>query len=1176
GFGTTTLSGLNIVGSATTTSNVGYNLTSGCFSVNGTCITSGGVGSGTQGQLPFYNAAGTNLTATSTLTLTQAGYFGIGTTSPLAKLSVYGDLFLEGSNRYLNFGTTQGTSGYGIRDNLGVMEFKNTNGMWVPIGGSLTSWGLSEASATNTGSTLPGILGRSQTAVIGDYVYLFGGNNTAYTNVIYRAPVSNPTSWSDTGSTIPGNLGNSQTAVIGDYVYLFGGYNGTAYTNVIYRAPVSNPTSWTNTGSTLSGNLGNSQTAVIGDYVYLFGGYNTAYTNVIYRIPVWNGTPGLGSNKEWVYRANGGSGTSTAAFTQNGNWFGALATVGTNDNWGLAIETNGTERARFDTSGNFGIGTSSPYSKLTVWGADTLSTSRAFEVANSASTTLFTIMNGGNVGIGTTSPYAKLSVTGQVVANNFTATSTNATSTFAGGAVFGYNGSALTNFGETLDVLGSFAVENPAGTDNFFVGTNGNVGVSSSTPWARLSVHALSTDTDQISPLFAISSTTPSGTASTTFVMTRNGRMGIGTSAPTTTLDVIGGITISSGALSSDYISSRYPTLGFNSFSSGYKAGTTGYGALIQLDNTTGDGTYYNGTNVAAGATHGWIAATTWRQNGNFGVGTTSPYAQLSVQASSASTIGLVVKNANSQTADLFRLENAAGSPLMVLKGVDGTFYLSSLITSSATGNYLCINTSTYEVTRGNGSACTTSSIRFKENVKGLSYGLADVAKLNPVIFNYKQEMNMGTTTHLGFIAEEMFPIIPEVVNIDKDGLPSGIDYPVLTAVLTKALQETVSILDIRNAATSSQTLLSYYSATGTPAIYVDAAGNIGIGTTTPNYKLTVDGEVAAKGFVNISTRAAKKDIVYITAMQEEEALQKIKETNIATYNYNGESCAEPVNGQRPNVKCSLRLGLIAEEAPSEVLSIDGKGVDLYKMTSFAWLGLKAQEKRINDLELRIKDLETRFPNNWRYTAGATSTNTLPDVWSTNGSLLAAVVSALQDLGITFTNGAIQAREFIADQISAKKLCLDDVCVTRDELKQLLDKNQIAPASAAINSQLTTNNFPASATSTATVEIIMNGNNQATLNVGDAYGDLGAYASTTDASIVALGVRAFQNGVEVATPLVDTSVAGTYEIVYKIVDGSGNIIAEATRTVIVQASVVSQTAAITTPETTASSTAPVL
>jgi hypothetical protein len=45
------------------------------------------------------------------------------------------------------------------------------------------------------------------------------------------------------------------------------------------------------------------------------------------------------------------------------------------------------------------------------------------------------ITSSGDVGIGTTSPYAKLSVVGQVVGQYFTATSTTATSTFAGGLV---------------------------------------------------------------------------------------------------------------------------------------------------------------------------------------------------------------------------------------------------------------------------------------------------------------------------------------------------------------------------------------------------------------------------------------------------------------------------------------------------------------------------------------------------------------------------------------------------------------------------------------------------------------------------------------------------------------------------------------------------------------------
>ncbi|MCI5108702.1 MAG: hypothetical protein MRY49_02540, partial [Candidatus Pacebacteria bacterium] len=46
----------------------------------------------------------------------------------------------------------------------------------------------------------------------------------------------------------------------------------------------------------------------------------------------------------------------------------------------------------------------------------------------------------GNFGIGTSSPYAKLSVTGQIVANYFTATSTTATSTLAGALKFSTSG----------------------------------------------------------------------------------------------------------------------------------------------------------------------------------------------------------------------------------------------------------------------------------------------------------------------------------------------------------------------------------------------------------------------------------------------------------------------------------------------------------------------------------------------------------------------------------------------------------------------------------------------------------------------------------------------------------------------------------------------------------------
>ena len=140
---------------------------------------------------------------------------------------------------------------------------------------------------SNTGLTLPGNLSSSQSVIIDDYVYLFGGQSAGVaTNVIYRALTSTPTTWVNTGSVLPSNLEYSQSAVIGNYVYLFGGFTGALATNAIYRAPISNPTSgWVNTGSVLPAGLYGSQLAVIGSYVYLFGGIdpNGSDTSIIYR-----------------------------------------------------------------------------------------------------------------------------------------------------------------------------------------------------------------------------------------------------------------------------------------------------------------------------------------------------------------------------------------------------------------------------------------------------------------------------------------------------------------------------------------------------------------------------------------------------------------------------------------------------------------------------------------------------------------------------------------------------------------------------------------------------------------------------------------------------------------------------------------------------------------------------
>lgn len=52
-------------------------------------------------------------------------------------------LWLRGTDNYINFGLTPGASGYGFRDNAGVMEFKDAGGAWAAFGsgGGGGTWG---------------------------------------------------------------------------------------------------------------------------------------------------------------------------------------------------------------------------------------------------------------------------------------------------------------------------------------------------------------------------------------------------------------------------------------------------------------------------------------------------------------------------------------------------------------------------------------------------------------------------------------------------------------------------------------------------------------------------------------------------------------------------------------------------------------------------------------------------------------------------------------------------------------------------------------------------------------------------------------------------------------------------------------------------------------------------
>jgi hypothetical protein len=138
-------------------------------------------------------------------------------------------------------------------------------------------------------------------------------------------------------------------------------------------------------------------------------------------------------------------------FAQGGNSFGTQALLGTNDNQNLAFETSGSVRMFVSSSGNVGIGTSSPISRLQVRGSGATSSTTALRIENSNASASLVVLDNSNVGIGTISPSASLHISG------------------ASSAIL-------------------FEIDSPAVNNIIFVSGSGRVGIGTNTPQYALHV----------------------------------------------------------------------------------------------------------------------------------------------------------------------------------------------------------------------------------------------------------------------------------------------------------------------------------------------------------------------------------------------------------------------------------------------------------------------------------------------------------------------------------------------------------------------------------------------------------------------------------------------------------------------------------------------------------------
>jgi hypothetical protein len=271
----------------------------------------------------------------------------------------------------------------------------------------------------------------------------------------------------------------------------------------------------------------------------------------------------------------------------------------------------------------------------------------------------------------------------------------------------------------------------------------------------------------------------PSGTAGNAITFTQamtlnaSGNLGIGTTTPVSRLDVrapageLGRFAISNSGVG-------YLLVGGGS--------STTEGLRLSYDNSDGSSTINNFFNAALKFSTNNILRATLDASGNLLVGATSGTGRLVVTDTATTQISIVAASGTGFNARLY----------MECPGINagGFGYVRS--TSRLYAWNSVEDSGPYVVASGT-SWTTNSDARLKTNVQNISYGIDAVLALSPKEYEYKIDQGKKC---LGFIAQDVVAIIPELVDVPEDSSEMmGIEYQAFIPVLVKAIQEQQALI---------------------------------------------------------------------------------------------------------------------------------------------------------------------------------------------------------------------------------------------------------------------------------------------------------------------------------------------------------------------------------------------
>lgn len=138
--------------------------------------------------------------------------------------------------------------------------------------------------------------------------------------------------------------------------------------------------------------------------------------------------------------------------------------------------------------------------------------------------------------------------------------------------------------------------------------------------------------------------------------------------------------------------------------------------------------------------------------------------------------------------------KNSSATSLFVIRD-DG--YMSTGLAAGSPYNSTTASAANLFVYSADGALYrSTSSIKYKTNVKNATHGLSELLKLRPVSYEGKNEIDAGKIFG-GLIAEEVHEAgLTEFVQYAEDGTPDALAYGHMVALCVKAIQELKAIID--------------------------------------------------------------------------------------------------------------------------------------------------------------------------------------------------------------------------------------------------------------------------------------------------------------------------------------------------------------------------------------------